>query len=139
EACRLDRLDVQLDRTLLLEQVDPAVDDDPQPGLRLEHGPGPLVAEPDAVEGAAGVLEGEIGVSGAADRDPTDLALDPDVGESRVGSDGLADRPGDVADIQDPQPEGPGRGLRRGLSARCFRVDGVPAGEERPIVHRGPW
>ena len=37
EPGRLDRLDVELDRALLLEQVDPAVDDDPQPGLRLER------------------------------------------------------------------------------------------------------
>ena len=41
EARRLDRLDVELDRALLLEQVDPAVDDDPQPGLRLERPSGP--------------------------------------------------------------------------------------------------
>ena len=38
EARRLDRLDVELDRALLLEQVDPAVDDDPEARLRLEGG-----------------------------------------------------------------------------------------------------
>ena len=38
EPRRLDRLDVELERALRLEQVDPAVGDDPQPGLRLERG-----------------------------------------------------------------------------------------------------
>ena len=50
EARRLDRLDVELERALRLEQVDPAVGDDPEPGLGLERGPHALVAEPDALE-----------------------------------------------------------------------------------------
>ena len=38
EPRRLDRLDVELERALRLEQVDPAVGDHPQAGLRLERG-----------------------------------------------------------------------------------------------------
>ena len=37
EPGRLERLDVQLERALRLEQVDPAVGDDAQPGLGLER------------------------------------------------------------------------------------------------------
>ena len=83
EARRLDRLDVELERALRLEHVDPAVGDDPQPGLGLERRREPLVAEPDALQLAALVLEGEVGVAGARDRDPADLALDPDVAQPR--------------------------------------------------------
>ena len=113
EPGRLDRLDVELERALLLEEVDPAVDDDPEPGLRLERRADALVAEPDALERAAVVLEREVGVAGRADRDPADLALDPDVGQALVGPDGLADGPRDLADAEDPQPERSGRRARR--------------------------
>ena len=37
EPRRLQRLDVELERALRLEHVDPAVGDDAQPGLRLER------------------------------------------------------------------------------------------------------
>ena len=39
EPRRLDRIDVELQRALRLEQVDPAVGDDAQPGLRPRSGP----------------------------------------------------------------------------------------------------
>ena len=109
EARRLDRLDVELERALRLEQVDPAVGDDPQPGLRLERRAQPVVAEPDALELVALVLEREVGVPGRRDRDPPDLALDPQVGQARVGADRAADRAGDLADAQDPDAERAGR------------------------------
>ena len=77
-------------------------------------------------------------MAGAADGDPADLALDPDVGQERVGADGLADRPGDLADVEDPEAERPGRArrwtLRRVQRARA-RL-GVPRRQQRPIVHR---
>ena len=112
EARRLDRLDVELERALRLEQVDPAVGDDAQPGLRLERRADPLVAEPDALELVALVLEREVGVACRRDRDPADLALDPQVGQARVGPDRAADRPGDLADAEDPHPERAGRRRR---------------------------
>ena len=109
EARRLDRLDVELERALRLEQVDPAVDDDPEAGLGLERRADPLVAEPDALERAAVVLEAEVGVARGADRHPADLALDPDVAQPLVGADGVADGPRDLADAEDLQPERAGR------------------------------
>ena len=64
EPGRLDRVDVELERALRLEQVDPAVRDDAQPRLRLERGTLPVVAEPDALELVAFVLQREVGVAG---------------------------------------------------------------------------
>ena len=64
EPRRLDRLDVELERALRLEQVDPAVGDDPEPGLRLERRADAVVAEPDALELRSLVLEREVGVPG---------------------------------------------------------------------------
>ena len=66
EAGRLDRLDVELERALRLEEVDPAVDDDPQAGLGLEGRADALVAEPDALQRAALVLEAEVRMAGAS-------------------------------------------------------------------------
>ena len=100
---RLDRLDVELERALRLEQVDPAVGHDPQAGLGLERRALPVVAEPDALELVALVLEREVGMPGGGDRDPPDLAFDPQVRQSRVGADGATDRPGDLADAEDLQ------------------------------------
>ncbi len=87
DARRLDRFDVELERALGLVQVDPPVGDDPQAGLGLERVPDPLVAEPDALELRLLVLEREVGVAGRRDRDPPDLALDPQVAKALVGAD----------------------------------------------------
>ena len=113
EAGRLDRVDVELERALRLEQVDPAVGDDPQPGLRLERRAQPVVAEPDALELVALVLQREVGVPGRRDRDPPDLALDPQVGQPRIRPDRDADRPGDLADAEDAHAERARRRRRR--------------------------
>ena len=129
----LDRLDVQLQRALRLEDVDPAVGDDPKPGLGLERGPQPVVAEPHALELVALVLEREVGMARRGHRDPPDLALDPQVAEARIGADRAADRARDVADAQDAQAE------------RARRGDGpVPRGRgpsppaaRRPPAHHG--
>ena len=143
EPGRLDRLDVELERALRLEEVDPAVDDDPEPGLRLERRSDALVAEPDALERAAVVLEAEVRVPGRADRHPADLALDPDVPQPVVGPDGLADGPRDLADAEDLQPERAGRRARRrrrgaGVGQGRGVVGGVPSGEQSvgPRVRR---
>ena len=115
-----------------LVQVDPAVGDDPQPGLRLERRAQPVVAEPDALELVALVLEREVGVPGRRDRDPPDLALDPQVGEARVLADGAADGPGDLADAEDADAE---RAGRRGPPARGRGVAaarGVQPASRRP-------
>ena len=61
---------------------------DPQTRLGLEGGEQALVAEPHALELVAFVLEPEVGVAGRRDCDPPDLALDPQVGEARIGPDG---------------------------------------------------
>ena len=120
EPGRLDRVDVQLHRAGRLVQVDPAVDDDAQPGLGLERAAPPVVAEPHALELVALVLEREVGVPGGRHRDPPDLALDPQVDEPRVLADGAADGPGDLADGEDADPErargaaGDRRRVRRG-------------------------
>ena len=95
-----------------LEQVDPAVDHDAEAGLRLERRTQALVAEPDALELAALVLEREVGVARARDRDAADLALDPEVAQPLVPAHGLADRPAHIADGEDPEPEGPRRHQR---------------------------
>ena len=128
EPRRLDRFDVELERALRLEQVDPAVGDDPQPGLRLERRAQPVVAEPDALELVALVLEREVGVPGRRDRDPADLALDPQVGQARVGADRAADRPGDLADAQDPDAERAGRRRDRAAPAAASGRAAVAAG-----------
>ena len=88
----LDRLHVKLERTLRLEQVDPTVGHDPQPRLGLECRALAVVAKPDALELAALVLQREIRVSRGRYRDPSDLPLDPQVGQ-QVGS-GAHRRPG---------------------------------------------
>ena len=67
------------------------MDDDLEPGLRLERGPHPVVPEPDALELGLRVLEREVGVAGRRDRDPPDLALDPQVAQAVVAADALAD------------------------------------------------
>ena len=77
ESRRLDGLDVELERTRRLVQVQPPVRDDPQACLRLEHGPHPVVAEPDALELVAFVLQAEVGVTGARDGHSPDLAFHP--------------------------------------------------------------
>ena len=141
EARGLDRLDVQLQRALRLEEVDPAVGHHPQAGLRLERGADALVAEPDALELVAFVLEREIGMPGRRDRDPTDLALDPQVGQARVGADRAADRSGDLADAQDPDTERAGRRRRRARDtgsdrAQVAAVGGV--GRDRIPARQGP-
>ena len=142
---RLDRLDVELERTLRLEQVDPSVGHDAQPGLRLEGRAEAIVAEPHALELVALVLEREVGVAGRRDRHPSDLALDPQVGQARVGADRAADRAGDLADGQDPDAERARRGGRGDLVARRTggtrvqarrdaqaRIGPVPAGRRSP-------
>ena len=64
EPRRLDRLDVELERSLRLEQVDPSVCHDAQAGLRLERRADALIAEPDALQLVALVLEREVGMPG---------------------------------------------------------------------------
>ena len=81
---RLDRLDIELERPLGLEQVDPSMRDHAQSGLRLERRAQPVVAEPDALELVPLVLEREVGVAGRRDGHAPDLALDPQVGKARV-------------------------------------------------------
>ncbi len=104
EPGRLDRIDVELERALRLEQVDPAVGDHAQPGLRLERRVEPVIAEPDALELVALVLEREVGVSGRRDGDPPDLPLDPQVGQARIASNRHPDRPRDLADSRGSAP-----------------------------------
>ena len=124
EPGRLDRAHVELVDPVGVEHVDPAVGDDPQPGPRLVRRGQPVVAEPDALELAALVLEREVGVPGARHGDPADLALDPHVAQPLVAPDRLADGPGDVA-------------TRRGSSARRSRP-GRPLPAGRACVRDGP-
>ena len=83
EAGWLQRVDVELVGALLLEDVDAAVDDDLEPGLWLEGDARAVVAEDDAAQLGAGVLEGQVGVTGRADADLADLAFDPHVPQVR--------------------------------------------------------
>ena len=99
----LDRVDVQLQRALRLVHVDAPVRDDAKPGLGLERRANAFVPEPDALELGAVVLQREVGVAGARDRDPADLALDPQVPQLVVRADGRGDRPRSLADGQDPE------------------------------------
>ena len=108
EAGRLKVGDIQLVHALGIEDVDAAVSDNPQPGLRLERRCQPVVAEPDAAQLAAVVLEREVAVPGRGDRHPADLAFDPHVPQSIVSADRLAHGAGDVADGEDREPERPG-------------------------------
>ncbi len=100
EPGRLDGRDVALVDALRVEDVDPAADHDLQAGPHLEGAAQSVVAEPDAGELAVGVLQGEVGVAGGADRDPADLALHPQIGEPSVTPQGVADDPGDVRDTE---------------------------------------
>ena len=79
---------------------------DLQPGLRLERRADPLVAEPHALQLGSGVLQREVRVAGGRDRDPPDLALDPQVPQPVVGPHALADRPADLGHGLDVEPEG---------------------------------
>jgi hypothetical protein len=144
EARRLDGLDVELEGALRLEQVDPPVNDDPEAGLGLERRSHPLVAEPDALERAAVVLEAEVRVARGADGHPADFALDPHVPETLVRPNGVADGPGDLTDAEDLQTERAGRraGLgrdRAGVGTGSSVVGSVPAREKAlgPRVRHG--
>ena len=128
DARGLDRLDVELEATVRLVQVHPAVGDDPEPGLGLERRPQPVVAEPDALELALGVLQREVRVAGRRDRDAADLALDPQVGQGRVRADRDPDRPGRLADVQDANAERPGR-CRRAVRRS---IQGIHARQPNP-------
>ena len=135
EPSRLQRRDVQLVDALRIEDIDAAMRDDPQARLGLERRRQPVVAEEDARELAARVLEAEVAVAGARDRDAADLAFDPDVLEPLLAPNCLAHRAGDVRDAQDPgsgarplgrRLEGP---RRRSRDPRARRV---PV-RERPV------
>src|SRR4029077_14713740 len=102
---RLEGIDVELQRALGLVEVDPAMGDDPQPGLGLERRANALVTEPHALELGFLVLEREIGVAGGRDRDPADLALDPRVAQALVGPNQARDDPGRLGDAKDPEAE----------------------------------
>ena len=130
QARRLERIDVELERAARLVEVDPAVGDDAEPGLGLERRALAIVAEPDALELVALVLEREVGMARRGDRDPADLALDPQVRQARVLADGAADGAGDLADPEDPYAElagGRGRSRTRcgGRSDASARIAGA--------------
>jgi hypothetical protein len=90
-----------------LVEVDPAVGDNTQPGLGLECRSNALVTEPDALELGLLVLEREVGVASGRDRDPADLALDPQVAQALVGTNQARDDPGRLGDAEDPEAERP--------------------------------
>ncbi len=135
EARGLDRFDVELERSLRLEQVDPAVGDDPEAGLGLERRADALVAEPDALERVALVLEREVRVTRRADGHPADFALDPHVTQPFVRSDRIPNGIRDLADTEDPEAECSGRRERRvrhraGGRARVLGRVRVPGREQ---------
>src|SRR6185503_17786967 len=156
DAGRLDRIHVELHGPGRLIEIDPTMDDDAETRLGREHRTLAVVAEPDALDLVALVLEREVGMTGGRHRDATDLALDPHVEESRILADRRADCPRDLADLEDLEPEGTGRGDARshallgteaGLRYRSpprpdrdgfFGVDRVPARQHpvrwRPVV-----
>ena len=113
-----DRLDVELIDALRLVHADAAVDDDLHPVGGSHGGPGQLVAEERRADLAARILEREEAVSRCRERRLADLALDPDVGEDRIGVEQAADAPVEVGDAQDarggsnrsgpPAPAAPG-------------------------------
>ncbi len=135
EAGGLQRVDVELVGALLLEDVDPAVDDDLEAGLWLEGDARPVVAEDDAAQLRAGVLERQVGVTGGADADLADLALDPDVPQVRRAAQAIADDPGELGDRPDAR-SGDGAGVCVVAVVGAARQPGVP----RPVrVGRVPW
>jgi len=98
------------------------VGDDADSRLRLERRSNPLVAEPHALELRPLVLERKVRVPRARDRDPTDLALDPQVAQLVVGADGRRDRACRLGDGDAPDPD-----RRRQLAAAGVElVSGVP-------------
>ena len=76
--------------------------DDAKAGLGLERRPHPIVPEPHALELRPIVLQREIGMAGRRDRDPPDLALDPQVAQLVVGPNRGRDGARGLADGQDP-------------------------------------
>ena len=94
DAGRLDRLDVQLQSAVGFVQVHPAVNDDPQPGLRPRTRTGAGRRGTTRTGAGFGVLRREVRVAGRRDRDPADLTLDPQVGQSRIRADGDRGSPG---------------------------------------------
>jgi hypothetical protein len=78
-----------------------AVNDDLHPVRGSHGGPGQLVAEQRRADLAAGVLEREEAVSRCRERRLTDLALDPHVGEDRIGVEQAAHAPIEIGDAQD--------------------------------------
>jgi hypothetical protein len=106
---------------------------DAQPRLRLERGSLAVVAEPHALELTALVLEREVRVPGRRDRHTTDLALDPQVGEARLGPHGASNGSGDLADLEDSHAKGAGGGRAGTRDGRGGHVvDVIPAGQ-RPV------
>ena len=110
-----DRVDVELVDALRLVGADAAVDDDLHPVRRPDDRACELLAEQGRADLRAGVLEREEAVPAGRERGLADLALDPDVGEGRIGVEEAADATVQVGDAQDARgrlggllvPEGP--------------------------------
>ncbi len=127
EAGGLDGTHVELVHAARLEDVESPMGHDSQTDPGVERRGHPVVAEPDARQLAAVVLEAEVAVPGARDRHPADLALDPDVAQPLIATDRVADRAGDVAHGEDAERR---RSYRR--DARGLDTGGRAAWLERP-------
>ena len=115
-AGRLQALHVELVGALRLEDVQPAVGDDAEAGARLEGQGQAVVSEDHAAQLGALVLQREVAVPSRADRDLSDLTLDPDPGQPGRAADGVADEAREVAHGEHARPGG--RRARAGSSAR---------------------
>ena len=136
-----DRLDVELVDALRLVRAHAAVDDDLHAVPRRDRDPGKLLAEERRADLAARVLQDEEAVAGCRERGLADLALDPDVGEDRIGVEQAADATVEVGDAQDARRGSGGRcGLTGRRPHRLGRLVGLVVGlvpeRERPIGHR---
>ena len=151
-----DRLDVELVDALRLVGADAAVDDDLHPVHGAHRRAGQLLAEERRPDLAVGVLQGEEAVAGRRERGLADLALDPDVGEDRIGVEEAANPAVEVGDAQDARRCAHGRRgahrLRSALAAGGPRATAaqVPTGSAHfqgrptdgawpPDVRLQPW
>ena len=129
---RGDRLDVELVDTLRLVGAHPAMAHQLGAVLGANGGPRQLLAEQDRPDLAVRVLQGEEAMSRRRVAWPTDLALDPDIGQGLVGVEQATDPAIEIGYAPDARPSA-ARALRS--SVFCAHEANLPV-SIGPILRR---